>query len=69
MPGMGGHRCLEELIRIDPTVKVIVASGYSFDGEVRDTLDAGAAATIEKPFQMENMLSKVRLVLDADSLP
>jgi len=29
MPGMGGRKCLEELMRINPQVNVVVASGYS----------------------------------------
>jgi hypothetical protein len=30
MPGMGGHKCLRELIRINPAVRVIIASGYAY---------------------------------------
>ena len=29
MPGMGGKRCLQELLRINPNAKILVASGYS----------------------------------------
>ena len=28
MPEMGGKQCLEELLKINPRVKVIIASGY-----------------------------------------
>ena len=29
MPEMGGKQCLEELLKIDPAVKILIASGYS----------------------------------------
>ena len=32
MPGMGGRRCLEELLRIDPAARIVVSSGYSING-------------------------------------
>ena len=39
---MGGHRCLQELIRIDPAAKAIIASGYSIEGHVKKSLESGA---------------------------
>ena len=64
MPGMGGYRCLMELLEIDPKVKVIIASGYSASGEVRETLASNAAGFIGKPFQFADILKKLREVLD-----
>jgi len=34
MPGMGGHRCLQELLRMNPAVKVIIASGTFLGGRI-----------------------------------
>jgi len=64
MPGMGGHKCLSELREIDPRIKVIIASGYAASGKVKETLECGAAAFIGKPYQLADMLKKVREVLD-----
>ena len=64
MPGMGGHKCLSELREIDPRIKVIIASGYAASGKVKETLESGAAAFIGKPYQLADMLKKVREVLD-----
>jgi PAS domain S-box-containing protein len=64
MPGMGGNRCLAELIIFDPQVKVIVASGYSAQGRIRDTLDQGAAGFVAKPFMHDELFRTVRKVLD-----
>jgi len=65
MQGMGGHKCLKKLLKIDPKIKIIIASGYPANGRVRDTLDSGAAGFIGKPYRLADMLRKVREVLDA----
>ena len=64
MPGMGGHRCFQELIRINPAAKIIIASGYSIDGPIKKTLEAGAAGYVGKPYRLTDLLDKVRAVLD-----
>jgi DNA-binding NarL/FixJ family response regulator len=64
MPGIGGHKCLQELLKINPLAKVIIASGYALNGKVKETLDAGAAGFIAKPYQFKNMLKQIRTVLD-----
>ena len=64
MPGMGGHKCLEELLKIDSDVKVIIASGYSDNKKVQETLNAGAAGFISKPYKYKDILQKVREILD-----
>jgi PAS domain S-box-containing protein len=65
MPGMGGHKCLVEMLKLDPNKKVLVASGYSRNGQLKDTLAAGAAGYIAKPFERADMLETVRAILDA----
>lgn len=64
MPGMGGHRCLEKLLEINPAAKVIIASGYSQNAEVKRTMNSGAVGFIGKPYRLVDMLKKVREVLD-----
>ena len=64
MPGMGGHKCLKEILAINPQAKVVVASGYTTDGQDRQALSAGAAAFVGKPFKMNELLKTVRDVLD-----
>ncbi|MBF0528812.1 MAG: response regulator [Deltaproteobacteria bacterium] len=66
MPGMGGHRCLREIIKIDQSAKVVIASGYPNDGQVKETLKSGAAGYIGKPYQLNDLLNKVRSVLDGN---
>ncbi|WP_299979118.1 response regulator [Desulfobacula sp.] len=64
MPGMGGHRCFEELLRINPGIKVIIATGYPASGKVKETLGSGAAGFISKPYRIADMVKKARKVLD-----
>jgi DNA-binding NtrC family response regulator len=64
MPGMGGRRCLEELLRMNPKVKVVIASGYSVDGHTQEALEAGAKNSVSKPYAIRQMLKVVRDVLD-----
>jgi PAS domain S-box-containing protein len=64
MPGMGGYKCLQELLKIDPEIKVIIASGYTKSHEVKEVLDHGAAGFISKPYRLTDMLDKLRKILD-----
>jgi two-component system cell cycle sensor histidine kinase/response regulator CckA len=64
MPGMGGERCLEELLSMDSEVKVVIASGYSVSATTRKNLDAGAEGFISKPYELRQMLKMVRELLD-----
>ncbi len=67
MPGMGGARCLEELLLTHPDTKIVVASGYSDNEQVRSVLESGASGFIAKPFQRTDFLRTVRRVLDSAS--
>lgn len=64
MPGMGGARCLTHLTDRDRPPRVIVASGYSPKGTVRETLQQGARGLVAEPFLLPDLLQKVREVLD-----
>jgi PAS domain S-box-containing protein len=66
MPGMGGEKCLEAILQIDPSQRVIIASGYSVNGLVRETLERGAKGYIKKPYELEPFLNEVRNVLDQE---
>jgi len=64
MPVMGGKKCLEWLLQINPNVKVIISSGYSPEETVKEVLEKGAKNFVNKPFNMKEMLQVVRKVLD-----
>ncbi len=64
MPGMGGHNCLKEMLKLAPRLKVIVASGYAAHGEARDVLREGAMGFINKPYDISKMIQIINNVLN-----
>ena len=64
MPGMGGHNCLKAILEANPKAKIIVASGYASDAQVKETMDSGAIAFVAKPYKRADLLATVRSVLD-----
>jgi PAS domain S-box-containing protein len=64
MPGMGGHKCLRELKAIDSSAKVLIASGYSMDSLVRESLEIGGVGFVGKPYQLKDLVTKIRMFLD-----
>jgi CheY-like chemotaxis protein len=64
MPGMGGLNCLRGLMQIDGSARVLIASGYSANGSVKECLESGAAGYIGKPYRLKDLLAQVRRVLE-----
>jgi signal transduction histidine kinase/CheY-like chemotaxis protein len=65
MPGMGGHQALKAILEINSQAKVVIASGYAANEQVREALDSGAAGYVGKPFKRAELLATVRGVLEA----
>ena len=61
--GMGGEECLEQLRRIDPDVRAIIASGYDDDDLARRFLEAGACGYLAKPYRTVELGKMLRSVL------
>ena len=62
--GMGGEKAVHELIKIDPKVKVIVSSGYSYDSLLSGYKKHGFCGVISKPYSLQELgevLSRVLL--------
>ena len=55
MPEMGGKECLEELLKINPRLKVLISSGLSADPSTQELLKMGARGFVSKPFQDERI--------------
>lgn len=64
MPGMGGYRCLSELLKLNPALKVLIVSGHSAFGQYGENLTSGASGFLGKPYRMEELAARVREVLD-----
>ena len=65
MPEMGGDKCLEEILAINPDAKIVISSGAAVEGKKKVTIESGAKGFVSKPFQLWDMLKTVRQVLDS----
>jgi two-component system cell cycle sensor histidine kinase/response regulator CckA len=63
MPGMGGHACLRELMQQDPTLRVLISSGYFSEGQIKELLQQGAQGYLTKPYKLSDLLAKVNDLL------
>ncbi len=66
MPGMGGYRCLTELLKIDSAVSILIASGYGPVGQAQEALNSGAKGFISKPYRIEDLLVAIRKVVGTE---
>jgi nitrogen-specific signal transduction histidine kinase/ActR/RegA family two-component response regulator len=66
IPGMGGKKCYEEILKIDPQAKILIVSGYSVNGPGQEAMEAGAKGFVGKPFDVSNMLTTIRNILDEE---
>jgi PAS domain S-box-containing protein len=65
MPGMGGKKSLEKILRINPHARVLLMTGYAAsDASFDALLTAGAKGLLKKPFKAKDLLNTIRQVLD-----
>jgi len=67
IPGMGGKKCYEEILKINPKAKVLIVSGYSANGPGEEAIKAGAMGFVGKPFDVSHLLKTIREILDQDT--
>ena len=63
MPDMGGGEVYEKIKAIKPDIKVLLASGYSVDGQAIELLERGCDGFIQKPFTIEELSTKIRQIM------
>jgi CheY-like chemotaxis protein len=64
MPDMGGGEVFGQLKGMNPDIGVLLASGYSIEGQASEILEQGCDAFIQKPFNVKDLSQKIREVLD-----
>jgi len=64
MPGMSGADTFDVLKSINPSIKVILLTGYSLDGQAARILENGCRGFIQKPFRISNLSHMIRKVLN-----
>ena len=63
MPDIGGMKVLRDVKRINPTLPVIMITGYASIESAVQAMRLGAAEYIEKPFEPEQLLEAVSRAL------
>ena len=63
MPYNGGT-AFSQLKKINADVKVLIASGYSKDQQIREMMEQGCSGFIQKPFSIKSLSQKIMNVLN-----
>jgi CheY-like chemotaxis protein len=61
--GLGGQLAMERLLKIDPEIKAIIASGYADDPVIEHYGRYGFRGALKKPFSGEEMKNAVEKIL------
>ena len=64
MPGMGGMETLRQLRELDPTLPVIVVTGYAEIDDAVQAMKQGAYDFITKPPEMERLFASIARAAD-----
>lgn len=65
LPGMGGKEVFDGLKKINPNVKVLLASGYGVTDQVKELLSRGCSGYIQKPFDLATLSKEVNRIINA----
>ncbi len=60
---MGGAQCLEKLLTLNPSLKIVIISAFLGDEAVKESLNSGAEAVLRKPFTIVEVLEVIRKAL------
>ncbi len=63
MPDMGGIDAVREIVKIDPSARVLMCSAMGQQALVVEAIQAGAKDFVVKPFQPSRVLEAVQRVL------
>ncbi len=55
MPKLSGREAFLEMKKINPSVQVILSTGFTKEGAVQETLDEGITWFIQKPYRLEEL--------------
>ena len=64
MPGMGGWECLKRLRTINPSLPVLITTGYGGEDLLERARQEGTVGLISKPYQLATLYRSVREILD-----
>ncbi len=63
MPHAGGGETYDRMKELYPSIKVLLSSGYSIDGQAKEILDRGCNGFIQKPFTLKDLSKIIKKIL------
>lgn len=66
MPQMDGIRCIDEMMSIDPELKILVISALSDNATCINALKLGAQGFLDKPFTEAELKNAITIMLEDD---
>jgi two-component system cell cycle sensor histidine kinase/response regulator CckA len=66
MKDMGGGEAYDKMKEIDPAVKVLLASGFSIEGQATEILKRGCNGFIQKPFTLQELSERITEIVEKD---
>jgi DNA-binding NarL/FixJ family response regulator len=63
MPRLSGEEAFLKMKAVNPTVKVLLASGFKRDERILRTLEQGAAGFLQKPIDLNILFEMIRKIL------
>jgi two-component system cell cycle sensor histidine kinase/response regulator CckA len=63
MPGMNGYEIYYQLKKIQPEVKILLASAYVEDQSEKRLISTGFDGFLQKPFNMKQLSEKIEAIL------
>ena len=68
LPDIGGDEIFRRLVKLNPDVCVVLASGYNVNRKISTLLNQGCLDFIQKPFQTQTLTTKIRQALNRKSI-
>ncbi|RCK79632.1 MAG: PAS/PAC sensor hybrid histidine kinase [Candidatus Ozemobacter sibiricus] len=69
MPGCNGRVAAERMREIDPTLPIIMSSGFRMDQELGSFVETGEGDFLEKPYDLSELIRIVHRVLSGQGAP
>jgi len=66
MPGISGGEAVDGLLEVNPSVRIVLASGYSLHGMAGDIMKRGCRAFIQKPYSLNELSRTLSEVSPSD---
>ena len=67
MPHMSGEECFQQMRRIDPTVKVVISSGFTKEDVVRRFTSDRITGFIQKPYRYAELMKKLSETINTEN--